>query len=83
VVERTQFMGFIDNTTGELQGPVVDKHTGVILTTNTINQPMFQKDISSFYLTAIPGKSYEVPFFQGKNHTGKKAETHTIKVTLQ
>jgi len=83
VVERTDFMGFISCDYGELQGPIVDKSTGVILTTNTINQPMFQKNISSFYLTALPGKSYQVPFFQGKNYKGKKAETHTIKVTLQ
>ena len=83
VVERTEFKGFINNTAGELQGPIVDKPSGEILTTNTINQPMFQKDISSFYLTAIPGKSYEVPFFQGKDYQGKKAETHTIKITLQ
>jgi len=83
-VERTKFMGVINcSTYGEIGGPIFDKHTGTVLTFNTTNQPMFKKDISSFYLTALPGKSYEVPFFEGKNYRGRESEKHSIKVTLQ
>ena len=82
-VERTQFMGFIDCNYGEIGGPIFYKNNGDIVTFNRTNQPMFKKDISSFYLTALPGKSYEVPFFEGKNYRGREAEKHSIKVTLQ
>lgn len=70
-VERKDFVRF-KNSSGELSGEIVSNDRRTTLTKNIINQPVFQTVSSGFVLSALSGKTYEIPVWNGKKFVNKK-----------
>jgi len=70
-LDRKDFVCF-KNGVGELSGEIVSNNHRKTLTKNITNQPVFQTVSSRFVLSALPGKTYEIPVWTGKKFTDKK-----------
>jgi hypothetical protein len=70
-VERKDFVCF-KRGGGELSGEIVSNDRRKILTNNITNQPVFRTVSSGFVLSALPGKTYEIPVWNGKKFVDKK-----------
>jgi hypothetical protein len=70
-LDRKDFVRF-NNGVGELSGEIISNDRRKTLTKNITNQPVFQTVSSRFVLSALPGKTYEIPVWTGKKFADKK-----------
>jgi hypothetical protein len=62
---------------GAVAGPIYDAK-GTLLTPNVVHQPKAKSTSTCFHVFAVPGEPYEITLYRGD-----KAETHTIKVSVE